>query len=131
MNHFDGAATRSRNNLLSVQKGTKTMQTRLKFLLGAVAAVTVSGCTAVQDTFQVGEREFSFDTVVEVQESGEAFRFQGFQIGRASCREREEIAEVAGTLVGNAEARGMRRTVRETPTRRESNEREQSLVETP
>src|SRR5690625_6681778 len=72
MNHFDGAATRSRNNLLSVQKGTKTMQTRLKFLLGAVAAVTVSGCTAVQDTFQVGEREFSFDTVVEVQESGEA-----------------------------------------------------------
>src|SRR5690625_5801799 len=78
MNHFDGAATRSRNNLLSVQKGTKTMQTRLKFLLGAVAAVTVSGCTAVQDTFQVGEREFSFDTVVVVQEYGEALRFLGF-----------------------------------------------------
>ena len=81
MKHFAVAATRPRSNLLSTQKGTKTMHARSKLLVGAVGALTaltVSGCAVVQDTFQVGEREFSFDTITEVRESGEAFRFQGF-----------------------------------------------------
>lgn len=58
------------------------MNTRLRLILvgiiGALAVASISGCTAVQDTLQVGEREFLFDTSADVEESGEAFRFQGF-----------------------------------------------------
>lgn len=81
MNPLAATAVRPRYNLVNTQKGTKTMHARMKLLvgaIGAVAALTVSGCTVVQDTFQVGEREFHFDTIADVQESGEAFRFQGF-----------------------------------------------------
>lgn len=45
---------------------------------GAAAALTLSGCTVVQDTFQVGEREFAYATAAEAEKSDEAFRFQGF-----------------------------------------------------
>lgn len=45
---------------------------------GAAAALLLGGCTVFQDTFQVGEREFSFDTAAEAKESKESFRFQGF-----------------------------------------------------
>lgn len=45
---------------------------------GAAAALLLSGCTVFQDTFQVGEREFSFDTAAEAKASKESFRFQGF-----------------------------------------------------
>lgn len=50
-------------------------------LLGSASAVAVaalSGCTFFQDTFQVGQREFTYDTAAEADASGEAFRFQGF-----------------------------------------------------
>lgn len=45
---------------------------------GAAAALTLTGCTAVQDTFQVGEREFTYETAAEAESSRESFRFQGF-----------------------------------------------------
>ena len=45
---------------------------------GAAAALMLSGCTVVQDTFQVGQREFTYATAAEAQGSRESFRFQGF-----------------------------------------------------
>lgn len=44
----------------------------------AASAVALTGCTAVQDTFQVGQREFFYPTSAAAEESGESFRFQGF-----------------------------------------------------
>lgn len=52
-----------------------------RLLLGAVgmaAATTLIGYTVVQDTFQVGQREFTFETAAEAEASEESFRFQGF-----------------------------------------------------
>ncbi|MGO2048116.1 MAG: hypothetical protein ACTH2X_12770 [Brachybacterium tyrofermentans] len=58
------------------------MTRRRRFLLlgaaGATAAASLSGCTFFQDTFQVGQREFTYATAAEAEESGESFRFQGF-----------------------------------------------------
>ena len=45
---------------------------------GAAAALILTGCTVVQDTFQVGEREFTYETGAEAESSRESFRFQGF-----------------------------------------------------
>lgn len=47
-------------------------------LLGVSAILALSGCGIVQDAFQVGEREFTFETAAEAEASDEAFRFQGF-----------------------------------------------------
>lgn len=45
---------------------------------GVLAATTLIGCTVVQDTFQVGQREFTYETSAEAEASSESFRFQGF-----------------------------------------------------
>lgn len=45
---------------------------------GAAAAVALAGCTVIQDTFQVGQREFTYETAAEAEASDESFRFQGF-----------------------------------------------------
>ena len=56
-----------------------TRQLRLFLVAFSVAATTLLiGCTAIQDTFQVGQREFTYDTAAEAEESPESFRFQGF-----------------------------------------------------
>ncbi|PCC37739.1 hypothetical protein CIK66_17770 [Brachybacterium alimentarium] len=43
-----------------------------------VAATALIGCTVVQDTLQVGQREFTYETSADAEESSESFRFQGF-----------------------------------------------------
>jgi hypothetical protein len=45
---------------------------------GTAAALMLSGCTTVKDTFQVGQREFTYATADEAEGSRESFRFQGF-----------------------------------------------------
>lgn len=45
---------------------------------GAAAALMLSGCTIAQDTFQVGQREFTYASADEAEGSRESFRFQGF-----------------------------------------------------
>lgn len=55
-----------------------TRRTLTTAALGVLAAAALTGCATFQDTFQVGEREFTFDTAAEVAESRESFRFQGF-----------------------------------------------------
>lgn len=45
---------------------------------GMAAATALIGCTVVQDTFQIGEREFTYETSAEAKASDESFRFQGF-----------------------------------------------------
>lgn len=60
---------------------------RRSLLLGAAgtaATLALSGCGILQDTFQVGEREFTFDTAAEAEASNESFRFQGFLPGDAT-----------------------------------------------
>ncbi len=60
----------------------KTMTSQHRPLIaaavGLAATVTLVGCTAVQDTLQVGQREFTYADSTEAEESGESFRFQGF-----------------------------------------------------
>ncbi|MFC7375822.1 MULTISPECIES: hypothetical protein [unclassified Brachybacterium] len=46
--------------------------------VGAAATMLLSGCTIFQDAFQIGKREFTFDTAAEAKASSESFRFQGF-----------------------------------------------------
>src|SRR5699024_10196413 len=61
------------------RNGIMTRQLRLFLVAFSVAATTLLiGCTAIQDTFQVGQREFTYDTAAEAEESPESFRFQGF-----------------------------------------------------
>ncbi len=44
----------------------------------AAGVLALSACTILQDAFQVGQREFSFETAAEAEASHESFRFQGF-----------------------------------------------------
>ncbi|PWV58082.1 hypothetical protein [Nocardiopsis sp. L17-MgMaSL7] len=57
---------------------TPRNQNLLRGAAGVAAAMALTGCTFVQDTFQVGEREFTYPTSAEAEESNESFRFQGF-----------------------------------------------------
>lgn len=65
----------------ATRRTSRVMPSRRSLLLvaaSAAAALALSGCTALQDTFQVGEREFTYDTAAEAEASSESFRFQGF-----------------------------------------------------
>lgn len=43
-----------------------------------LVATSLTACSVAQDVFQVGEREFRYDTAAAATESRETFRFQGF-----------------------------------------------------
>lgn len=70
------------SDALAPARRAKTTRTgRRRILLGATgaaAAAALAGCTVIQDTFQVGQREFAYETAAEAEASDEAFRFQGF-----------------------------------------------------
>ena len=53
-------------------------------VVAAVAVATLTGCTLVQDTFSVGQREFRFDSTEDANTSRASFRFQGFLPDHAS-----------------------------------------------
>lgn len=57
---------------------TSRTRTLAASAVALVAATALVGCATVQDTFQIGEREFRFPTAAEAEQSGESFRFQGF-----------------------------------------------------
>lgn len=63
------------------RKRLQQMTRRKLTIMGAVATttmLTLTGCNVVQDTFQVGEREFTYETKDQAESSSESFRFQGF-----------------------------------------------------
>ena len=47
-------------------------------LAGALATLVLSGCGIFQGALGSGEREFTYEDATEMEDSSEAFRFQGF-----------------------------------------------------